>query len=136
MIAPRVAAGFARQGFAAHLGLELEFADAGRCVIGCNFAPGLTQHMGMFHAGVLTTMADNACGFAALTLMPEGRDVVSVEFKVNFLRPARGWRARAMGTVLKPGRTLSICRADVEVLDDAGNATLAATMLATMMAVE
>ncbi len=136
MIAPRVAEGFARQGFAAHLGLQLQFADAGRCVIGCDFAPGLTQHMGMFHAGVLTTMADNACGFAALTLMPEGRDVVSVEFKVNFLRPARGRRAVATGTVLKPGRTLSICRADVEVLDDAGAPTLAATMLATMMAVE
>lgn len=136
MIAPRVAEGFARQGFAAHLGLQLESASDGRCLIGCDFAPGLTQHMGLFHAGVLTTMADNACGFAALTLMPDGRDVVSVEFKVNFLRPARGRRARATATVLKPGRTLSICRADVDVLDEAGGATLVATMLATMMAVE
>ncbi len=135
-IAPRVAAGFERQGLAAHLGLRLVEADAGRCVIECPADARLTQHHGFLHAGVLTTMADNACGFAALTMMPEGAEPLSIEFKASFLRPARGALARATGTVLKPGRSIFFCRADVEMLDDAGSATLVATMLATMMAAE
>jgi len=131
----RVARHFAAQGLATHLGLRLAQSEPGHCVIEAPFGEHLTQHIGYFHAGVLTTMADNACGFAALSLMPEGQEVLSVEFKMSFLRPASGMLARATGRVLKPGKTLSFCAADVHVVDELGRETLAATMLATMMAV-
>jgi uncharacterized protein (TIGR00369 family) len=131
----RVARQFAAQGFAAHLGLRLAQSEPGHCVIEAPFGAHLTQHIGYFHAGVLTTMADNACGFAALSLMPEGQEVLSVEFKMSFLRPAAGMLARATGRVLKSGKTLSFCQADVHVVDEMGRETLAATMLATMIGV-
>ena len=131
----RVLERFAAQGIATHLGLRLAQAEPGHCVIEAPFGDHLTQHTGYFHAGVLTTLADNACGFAALTLMPEGQEVLSVEFKVSFLRPAAGVLARATGRVLKPGRTLSFCQADVHVVGESGAPVLCATMLATMMGV-
>ncbi len=130
----RIAAAFAAQGFMATLGGRLAAVTPGFCVIEADFGPGLTQHHGLFHAGVLTTLADNACGFAAMSLRPPGGEVLSVEFKCSFLRPAAGLVAIARGEVLKPGRTLSFCRADVLVRDAEGVETLAATMLATMMA--
>ena len=106
---------------------------AGRCAIECAFREDLTQHHGLFHAGVLTTLADNACGFAALSLMPPGAEVLSVEFKASFLRPAAGIAVVARGEVVKPGRTLSFCRADIFARDATGREVLAATMMATMM---
>jgi uncharacterized protein (TIGR00369 family) len=130
----RVRAAFAAQGLMHTLGGRLEELAPGRCVIACDFAAGLTQHHGLFHAGVLTTLADNACGFAAMSLQPDGGEVLSVEFKTSFLRPGAGVAAVARGEVLKPGRTLSFCRADVFMRDAAGQERLAATMLATMMA--
>jgi uncharacterized protein (TIGR00369 family) len=129
-----VRAGFARQGFMRTLGATLVEIAPGRCVIECAFRDDLTQHHGLFHAGVLTTLADNACGFAAMSLLPEGGEVLSVEFKTSFLRPAAGAAAIARGEVLKPGRTLSFCRADIHVRYAGGREVLAATMLATMMA--
>ncbi len=107
--------------------------SAGHCAIECAFRDDLTQHHGLFHAGVLTTLADNACGFAALSLMPEGAEVLSVEFKTSFLRPAAGIAVVARGEVVKPGRTLTFCRADVFARDAAGREVLAATMTATMI---
>ncbi|MGK7861105.1 PaaI family thioesterase [Falsiroseomonas sp. E2-1-a4] len=132
----RIQAAFAAQGLMATLGGRLVLVAPGRCEIDADFAPGLTQHHGLFHAGVLTTLADNACGFAAMSLLPAGGEVLSVEFKVSFLRPASGLVAVARGEVVKPGRTLSFCRADVFVRDAAGSETLVATMMATMMAAE
>ena len=129
-----VRAAFARQGFMRTLGATLAEIAPGRCVIECAFHNGRTQHHGLFHAGVLTTLADNACGFAAMSLLPEGGEVLSVEFKTSFLRPGAGVAAIARGEVLKPGRTLSFCRADIHMRDAAGREVLAATMLATMMA--
>ncbi|MGG5810863.1 PaaI family thioesterase [Falsiroseomonas sp. CW058] len=130
----RVRDAFARQGFMRNLGARLVALSPGRCTIECDARDDLTQHHGMVHAGVLTTLADNACGFAAMSLLPEGGEVLSVEFKVSFLRPGAGVAAIARGEVLKPGRTLSFCRADVAMRDAAGTEMLAATMLATMMA--
>ena len=130
----RVRAAFARQGFMRTLGATLAEVAPGRCVIECAFRDDLTQHHGLFHAGVLTTLADNACGFAAMSLLPEGGEVLSVEFKTSFLRPGAGVAAIACGEVLKPGRTLTFCRADIHMRDAAGREVLAATMLATMMA--
>nr|WP_270937302.1 PaaI family thioesterase [Roseomonas sp. MO-31] len=130
----RVRAAFARQGFMRSLGAELLEVAPGRCAIACAFRDDLTQHHGLFHAGVLTTLADNACGFAAMSLLPEGGEVLSVEFKLSFLRPGAGVAAIARGEVLKPGRTLSFCRADVHMRQADGREVLAATMLATMIA--
>jgi uncharacterized protein (TIGR00369 family) len=129
-----VRAAFAAQGFMRNLGADLLDLAPGRCAIGCGFRADLTQHHGFFHAGVLTTLADNACGFAAMSLLAEGTEVLSVEFKMSFLRPGAGVAAVARGEVVKPGRTLSFCRADVFVRDDAGAETLAASMTATMIA--
>ncbi len=119
-----------------NLGGRLVDLAAGCCVIECGFRDDLTQHHGLFHAGVLTTLADNACGFAAMSLLPEGGEVLSVEFKTSFLRPGAGIAAIARGEVLKPGRTLSFCRADVHMRQADGREVLAATMLATMMAAQ
>jgi uncharacterized protein (TIGR00369 family) len=130
----RVRAAFAAQGFMRNLGATIQALEPGRCAVACGFRDDLTQHHGLFHAGVLTTLADNACGFAALSLMPDGAEVLSVEFKISFLRPGAGLAAIARAEVLKPGRTLTTCRADVFMRDAAGAETLAATMLATMMA--
>jgi uncharacterized protein (TIGR00369 family) len=129
----RVRAAFAAQGFMRTLGARLVELAPGSCAIECAFRDDLTQHHGLFHAGVLTTLADNACGFAAMSLLPEGGEVLSVEFKTSFLRPGAGLAAIARGEVLKPGRTLSFCRADVHVRASDGGEVLAATMLATMM---
>jgi len=117
-----------------NLGGRLVALEPGRCAIECGFRDDLTQHHGLFHAGVLTTLADNACGFAAMSLLSEGAAVLSVEFKVSFLRPGAGVTAVARGEVVKPGRTLSFCRADVVMRDEQGTETLCAMMTATMMA--
>ena len=132
----RVRAAFARQGFMRTLGGRLLVLEPGRCVIEAGFHEDLTQHHGLFHAGVLTTLADNACGFAAMSLLPEGGEVLSVEFKMSFLRPGAGIAAIARGEVLKPGRTLSFCRADLHMRQADGREVLAATMLATMTAAQ
>jgi uncharacterized protein (TIGR00369 family) len=130
----RSRAAFGLQGFMQTLGARLVALEAGRCVIACDFRDGLTQHHGVFHAGVLTTLADNACGFAAMSLLPEGSEVLTVEFKTSFLRPGAGSEAIARGEVLKPGRTLSFCRAEVHMRQADGREVLAMTMLATLIA--
>ena len=77
------------------------------------FSDGIGQQTGVVHAGVIAAIADSACGGAALTLMPPGSDVVSVEFKLNLLAPARGERFVARARVVRAGKTLSVCSADV-----------------------
>lgn len=129
-----VRAAFARQGFMRNLDGRLADLAPGRCAIEAAFRDDLTQHHGLFHAGVLTTLADNACGFAAMSLLPDGGEVLSVEFKMSFLRPGAGVLAIARGEVVKAGRTLSFCRADVFVRATDGSEALAASMTATMMA--
>jgi uncharacterized protein (TIGR00369 family) len=93
----RVRAAFAAQGFTRSLGARLVDFAPGRCTIECAFRADLTQHHGLFHAGVPTTLADNACGFAAMSLLPEGGEMRSVEFKTSFLRPGVGLAAIARG---------------------------------------
>ena len=126
---------FARQAFVLHLGGAMEEIAPGRAVLRLPFRPELAQQHGFFHAGALTTLADTAAGYAAFTLMPEDAAVLTVEFKVNLLRPARGVAAIARAEVLKPGRTLMAVRADVFCAAENGAEQLAATMLATMMVV-
>ena len=126
---------FARQAFVLHLGGAIESVAAGRVALRLPFRPELAQQHGFFHAGALTTLADTAAGYATFTLMPEDAAVLTVEFKVNRLRPGRGAAAIARAEVLKPGRTLMTVRADVFCASGTGAEELAATMLATMMVV-
>ena len=93
----------------------------------------LAQQDGYVHAGVVTTIADSACGYAAYSLMPAGSEVLSVEFKVNLLRPAKGVTFLAHAEVIKAGRTLTVAQADVFGIADNDERTLVATMLGTMI---
>ncbi len=109
----RTRASFARQGAMAHLGAVIGRVEAGRVEISMPFRPELSQQHGFFHAGMIATIADSAGGYAAFTLMPADASVLTVEYKVNMLSPAEGELLIARGEVLKPGRTLSVVRADV-----------------------
>jgi uncharacterized protein (TIGR00369 family) len=129
----RVRASFDRQGLMVLVGATLDRIEAGSVDISVVHRPDLTQQHGYVHAAVTTAIADTACGYAALTLTPPGFEVLSVEFKVNFLRPASGQRFVAQGRVLKAGRTLSVVRGDVLATAIDGGTTLVATMLATML---
>jgi uncharacterized protein (TIGR00369 family) len=127
----RVRESFAKQKLMATLGAELTKVAAGEVTIEMPYHENFTQQNGFLHAGIITTIADSACGYAAYTLMPAGVGVLSVEFKVNLLSPAVGERLVARAQVLKPGRTLTICSADAFAVT--GEEKLVATMLGTMI---
>jgi len=115
------------------IGAELGLVEPGIVEINLPFRSDLTQQDGFLHAGVITTIADSAAGYAAYTLMPAGSRVLSVEFKVNLLRPARGETFVARAEVVKRGRTLTVVRADVFALSAEGAKEMVATMQGTMM---
>jgi uncharacterized protein (TIGR00369 family) len=113
-VAPEVvAANFARQPAMALIGASLTVVSPGVVEVAFPFRADLTQQDGFIHAGIISTAADSACGYAALSSMPAGSDVLSVEFKLNLLRPAAGERFVARAQVLKRGKTLTAVRADV-----------------------
>ena len=116
---------FAAQGALRLLGAEMVSVGDGRCTIALDHRADLTQQDGFFHAGVLTTIADSAGGYAAYSLMPEGSSVLATEFKFNFLRPATPGRAVAEARVVKAGRTLTVSAIDVYVEGDAGRSHVA-----------
>ncbi len=116
------------------IGAELIRIDPGEVRIGLTFRDSLTQQHGFIHAGVITTIMDNACGYAAYTLMPEDSEVLTVEYKVNFLSPALGEKFTAIGKVIKPGKTISFCQGEVVAVQDGKEKTIA-TMAATMISV-
>jgi uncharacterized protein (TIGR00369 family) len=130
----RCRASFAKQEFMRTLGAELARIEPGEVVIELPFSARLTQQHGFLHAGAVTSIVDSACGYAALSLMPENAAVLSVEFKINLMKPAAGTRFRATGKVLKAGRTLSVCSGSVEA-QDGTQWSLIALMQATMMCV-
>jgi uncharacterized protein (TIGR00369 family) len=129
----RVRESFAAQKLMRTLRAELAKVAPGEVDIEIPFSEELTQQNGFIHAGVITSIADSACGYAAYTLMAADESVLSVEFKVNLLAPALGEKFSARAQVIKPGRTLTICRADVFAIS-AGEEKMIATMLATMIA--
>lgn len=114
------------------IGASLERVEPGIVDIALPYREDLTQQNGYIHAGIITTVADSACGYAAYTLMPAGSGVLSVEFKMNLLRPAAGERFVAEARVMKAGGTLTVARCDVYG-QVAGEAKMIATMLATMI---
>jgi uncharacterized protein (TIGR00369 family) len=129
----RVRASFAKQQFMATLGARMTTVQPGEVSIELPFRADLTQQHGFLHAGVVTSIIDNACGYAALTLMPPDRAVLSVEFKVNLIAPAQGATFQARGRVVRAGRTLTVCTGDLRVV---GSESVVAMMQATMMAVD
>ena len=126
---------FARQAIMNLIGAKLSLIEPGVIEITLPYRADLTQQRGFLHAGVVTTIADSACGYAAYSLMPAGSEVLSVEFKVNLLRPAQGESFVARAEVIKAGRTLTVVRADVFGIDGNGKRELVATMQGTMIAI-
>ena len=131
----RIHESFSRQGIMKHLGARLAELGPGYAEIRAPFRPELTQQHGYFHAGVSGTIADSACGYAAYTLMPEDSSVLTVEYKMNLLAPADGEELIARAKVLRSGKTLKICAADVHVRKG-GAEVHCATMLATIMCLQ
>jgi uncharacterized protein (TIGR00369 family) len=128
----RVRDSFARQAAMTLIGATMTRVEPGRCTIELPVREELTQQHKFVHGGVVGMIADSAGGYAAFTLMPADASVLTVEYKINMLAPARGERLVAVGTVLKPGRTLSIVRADVFAIDGARE-VLVAAMQQTLM---
>ena len=130
--ADRVRGSFARQAAMRLIGARLTEVEPGRCVIELPVRADLTQQHGFVHGGVVGMIADSAGGYAGFTLMPADASVLTVEYKINMLAPAAGDLLIASGEVLKPGRTLSIVRADV-VAVQGDRRTRVATMQQTLM---
>lgn len=131
--AARVRASFAQQAFMTTLGASLELVRPGEVHIALPFSPVLTQQHGFMHAGATAAIADSANGYAALTLTPPGYEVLAVEFKINLLAPASAPRLLARGRVLRAGRRLTVCLAEVFGVDGPEQ-ELVATMLSTISA--
>ena len=127
------ASNFAQQPVMNLIGARLASVEPGVVEIELPFRADLTQQDGFIHAGVITTVADSAAGYAAYSLMPTGSRVLSIEFKVNLLRPARGELFVARAEVIKAGRTLTVVRADVFATGASSEKELVATMQGTMM---
>jgi uncharacterized protein (TIGR00369 family) len=127
---------FAAQSIMDLIGAELNLVEPGVVEINLPYRDDLTQQHGYLHAGMVTTIADSAAGYAAYSLMPAGAEVLSVEFKVNLLRPAEGASFLARAEVIKAGRTLTVARADVFGIAESGARQLVATMLATIICLQ
>ncbi len=126
---------FERQTIMATLGASLVSVEPGKAVIALPYAKHICQQHGYLHAGVVTTIVDSACGYAAFSLMPEGSAVLTVEFKVNLMSPAKGERFLAIGRVVKPGRTLTVTQGEVIAIEGDKETTVA-IITATMMRLE
>jgi uncharacterized protein (TIGR00369 family) len=130
----RVAADtFGRQQAMRTLGISIARLEAGEVDLAMAYSPDFTQQNGFVHAGVITAGLDTACGIAAFTLMPAGSDILTVEFKTNLLAPASGERFFFRATVVKAGRTLTICDARAYA-ERGGTEHLVAIMTGTLMA--
>lgn len=130
----RVAASFARQSMMTSLQATLTHAHDGHCVICAPILPAFGQQHGAAHAGVAFSLGDSAAGYAALTQMPEGAEVMTAEMKINLLSPALGDRLEAVGEVMRAGRRLIIVRAEVVALSGASRKVVA-LLQGTMVAV-
>jgi uncharacterized protein (TIGR00369 family) len=129
---------FGRQGLMHTLGARIVTIEPGFCVIEMPYAPGVSQQQGYFHGGAIGAIADNAAGYAAYSLMPAGSEILTVEYKINLIRPALPPTLRAEGRVLRAGKTLTVCRADVYHMKDGARGGLEACALlqSTLMRLE
>ena len=133
--AARVRTSFGRQKAMALLGAQMTQVEPGITEIVLPFREDLTQQHGFVHAGLITAVVDSACGYAALSLMPSGVGVLTIEFKVNLLNPAAGERFLIRGQVVKPGRTIMVCTGEVVAERIDGTRQTVALMQTTMMVV-
>ncbi|MET3841363.1 uncharacterized protein (TIGR00369 family) [Bradyrhizobium sp. OAE829] len=124
---------FERQHAMRTLGISIARLEPGEVELAMAYSSDFTQQNGFVHAGIITAGLDSACGIAAFTLMPVGSDILTVEFKTNLLAPARGQRFAFRATVVKPGRTLTVCEGRAYA-EHEGVETLVATMTGTLMA--
>jgi uncharacterized protein (TIGR00369 family) len=127
--ASRVRESFARQKAMALIGASLKRVQAGEVEVALPWREDLTQQKGFIHGGILGMIADTACGYAAFSLMPAGGSLVTVEYKMNILMPGRGALV-ARGKVIRPGRTLTVARAEVYAEDGSHVATMLQTLMA------
>jgi len=134
-IQERTAASFSRQQAMHTMGIRLGEVSEGRVVLHMLHQPALTQQHGFLHAGVVSTALDSACGYAAFTGMPPDAAVLTIEFKVNLLSPARGPAFDFEGLVVKPGRTINVVEGRAWQHGEATERRLVATMTATVMTV-
>jgi uncharacterized protein (TIGR00369 family) len=126
--AARVRASFGRQKAMALIGARLTAVEPGATEIALAYREDLTQQKGFVHGGIIGMIADTACGYAAFSLMPAGCSLVTVEYKINILAPARGALV-ARGQVVKAGRTLTVARAEVYADDGRHVAAMQQTLM-------
>ena len=130
--AERIQNSFDSQGVMRHIGALMLSVRPGYCEIELPYSDEVSQQHGFFHGGIIGTIADTAGGYAAFSLMDAEDGVLTVEYKINFIAPTDGDRALARGRVLRPGRTLTVTRAEVSVFKD-GHETVCAAMQQTIM---
>jgi uncharacterized protein (TIGR00369 family) len=131
----RVSQSFSRQGLMRHLGARLIRVEPGLCEVALPYSDKVTQQQDGFHGGAMGALADIAGGYAALTQAPEGMEVTTVEYKINFLAAFQGGELRATGRVVKAGRRIIVTTAEVMHLDAAGQSSPCAVMQQTLMPV-
>ena len=131
----RIAASFVRQGMLTTLGADLRSVAPGVVEVWLPYADGVTQQQGGFHGGAMGMLADVAGGYAGLTVVPDGMEVVTVEYKINFLASFQGGTLRAVGRVIKPGKRLIITTAEVNHVDEQGKVSPCALMQQTLVPV-
>ncbi len=131
----RVRESFARQKAMETIGARLTRVAPGAVEIELPFREDLTQQHGYLHAGIVTAVVDSACGYAAMSLLPSGADVLSVEFKINLLSPAAGELLSARARVVRAGRNITVCAGDA-IMRAGAQEKIVATMLGTMMTVK
>jgi uncharacterized protein (TIGR00369 family) len=128
----RVALSLARQGMMNHLGVRLVSASAGRVELALPYSDKVTQQQGGFHGGAIGALADIAGGYAALTVAPEGMEVVTIEYKINFLNSLQGGEIHAVGEVVKAGKRIIVTTAEVTHIGADGQRTACAVMQQTL----
>ena len=131
----RVQESFLRQGMMQHLGAQLLRVAPGLCEIGLPYSDRVTQQQGGFHGGAVGALADIAGGYAALTVVPEGMEVTTVEYKINFLSALQGGTLRATGRVLKAGKRIVVTSAQVLHIAADGKTSDCALMQQTLVPV-
>ena len=131
----RVRESFSRQSIMTTIGATVHSVRHGEVEIVLPFADHIQQQHGFIHAGAVATIADSACGYAALSVMPADAAVLTAEFKINLLSPAKGERLRAVGRVVRAGKKLVITMGEV-FADEGGAAKQVALITATMMVVD
>lgn len=131
-----IADSYRRQSLLATLGAELSHVADGEVDIVLPMSDAIQQQHGYVHAGAIATIADSTCGYACLTRMPEGSAVLSIEFKVNLLAPAKGDRFVAKGSVVRMGRTIGVANSEVIAIEPGKPDVVVGLMQGTMMRVE